>query len=384
MSILPRHALTLRGMPASWRPAGGVHATLRQTLWSNAETKEAARAVRIGLDELTDFVCISAPRMRWLAENAVECFLNISYAAGNMPALQRRATGRAREALETLLASYLDRDPASVTSDELQYLVTLTVYSHAIYPTGVGPTEKMVALTNSAYEACRSLDCAMGGDYRKILSSPKVSRDELFALMMWSISIIDAQLVPGLRIPARARALVPTLWQFLGSYPLVGAIGLSEGAHDDTFYDTAYFATHIGYIPTGYGRHALAIKEAPWLYRFLRENFYSVLDMGELDLVAEFVELFRFMGCTPENDLQVRDGTRYLLRLFHVAGDSWIEHREPDETSRSNSYDKMHKPWTGIAGIRARAPEPVRAGTYGSVFRKSVARSAHRKDRSAF
>ena len=321
--------------------------------------------------------------MRWLAENAVECFLNISYAAGNMPVLQRKATARAREVLKTLLAPYLDRDPASATADEHQYLVVLTVYSHAIYSTGARPTQKMVALTNSAYEACQSLDCSMGGDYRKTLSSPKVSYEELFALMMWCISIIDAQLVPGLRVPARARALVPALWRFLGNYPLVGANGYLEGAYDDTFYDTAYLATHIGYIPTGYGRHALAIKDAPWLYRFLRENFYSVLDMGELDLVAEFVEILRLMGCTPENDLQVRDGTRYLLRLFHAAGDSWIEHREPYETSRSNGYDRMHKPWTGIAGIRARAPEPVSAGTYGGVFRKSMIRSKHSKDRRA-
>lgn len=30
----------------------------------------------------------------------------------------------------------------------------------------------------------------------------------------------------------------------------------------------------------------------------------------------------------------------------------------------------MHKPWTGLAGGRDLTAEPVRPGTYGSIFRK--------------
>jgi hypothetical protein len=186
---------------------------------------------------------------------------------------------------------------------------------------------------------------------------------------MWSITFTDAQLVPGLELPAGAPDLPPALWSVLGHHPLVPARAFPEGARNPPFYDTAYLATHIAYIPTGYGRHPIYIADAPWLYRFLRENFYPVLEMGELDLVAEFVDLFRQYGCTEQNDLQLRDGTRYPLRLFHSAGDRWMTYREPNEPANTGDYNEVHKAWTGMAAVRVRVPEPPKPGTYGYVVR---------------
>ena len=171
----------------------------------------------------------------------------------------------------------------------------------------------------------------MGYDYRRKLAAANVSTDDLGDLVLWSVSFTDAQLVAGLELPAEARDLPPALWRFLAHYPLPGARSYRNGASDTRFYDTAYLATHIAYIPTGYGRYSIYVEDAPSLYRFLRENFYAVLEMGELDLVAEFVDLFRQYGCTEQDDLQVRDGTRYLLKLFHGAGDRWMAYREPYE-----------------------------------------------------
>ena len=54
---------------------------------------------------------------------------------------------------------------------------------------------------------------------------------------------------------------------------------------------------------------------------FHRESFYAVLEMGELELVAEFVDSLRQYGCTPENELQVHDGTKHLIDIFHAGGD---------------------------------------------------------------
>jgi hypothetical protein len=92
--------------------------------------------------------------------------------------------------------------------------------------------------------------------------------------------------------------------------------------------------------------------------------------MGELDLLAEFVDLFRQYGCTERDDLQLRDGTRYLLKLFHTAGDHWMAHREPNEKAKVSDYDAVHKAWTGMAGVRVRVPEPAKPGTYGGVVRR--------------
>jgi hypothetical protein len=217
---------------------------------------------------------------------------------------------------------------------------------------------------------CGSLTAAMGYDYRDRLTTGYPTIDQIWDLVMWSITFTDAQLVPGLTLPQEARDLPPVLWRFLEHYPFTAARTYPEGPRNRTFYDTAYLATHIAYIPTGYGRYAIHVSDAPWLYRFFRENFYAVLSMGELDMVAEFTDLFRQYGCTEQNDLQLRDGTRYLLNLFHSAGDRWMSHREPNEPTDTGDYNEVHKAWTGMAAVRVRIPEPARPGNYGGVIRQ--------------
>ncbi|MCG2622920.1 hypothetical protein LVY72_13540 [Arthrobacter sp. I2-34] len=47
-----------------------------------------------------------------------------------------------------------------------------------------------------------------------------------------------------------------------------------------------------------------------------------------------------------------------------------MTYREPGETDADvDSYDLVHKAWTGILGIRDRAIEPAAPGTYGGVVR---------------
>ena len=103
--------------------------------------------------------------------------------------------------------------------------------------------------------------------------------------------------------------------------------------------------------------------------RFIRENFYPVMAMGELDLFAEFVDLLRQYGCDATNDVQVRDGTRYLMGLYRKAGKSWIAHRESYEEGDVEPYELVHKPWTAIAGIKRRRWDPAARGSYGAIFR---------------
>lgn len=154
--------------------------------------------------------------------------------------------------------------------------------------------------------------------------------------------------------------------------------GLSTGGgtpvprrrQNERFSLTAYLATRIGYLITGDDRHPIYVQDSPALYRFLRENFYAVMQMGELDLTAEFVDDLRQYGCTEQNDQQVRDGSRYLLQLYHAAGDQWMAHREPYEKGKTvDDYELIHKAWTGLEGLRVRIPEAPVRGTYGGVVR---------------
>ena len=89
-----------------------------------------------------------------------------------MPALQIAARDQARRVLTLLLAPYLGR--SSATCNEFSYLVTLTIYSQALLPSGDVRTPLMVALTNVAYQACGSFPAAIGYDYHRTLAKEKV------------------------------------------------------------------------------------------------------------------------------------------------------------------------------------------------------------------
>jgi len=366
----PLCVLAPTDMPINWQPSGHVQQGLSTAPWSIGESQDAESAVTTGFHELQQFFSNRPSAVSFLGSDAVEAAIDASYAASNMPALQFAARDLARRNLLQLLAPYLARRSVTATCREFSLLLALTIHAHALLPVYDARTSTMVTLTNAAYKTCGSLVAAIGYDYRQKLGVGSPTIDDIWNLVMWSITFTDAQLVPDLNLPTEAYDLPPTLWSFLEHYPFVAALKYPEGARNRTFYDTAYLATHIAYIPTGYDRYPIHIEDAPWLYRFLRANFYAVLDMGELDMVAEFVDLFRQYGCTERNDLQLRDGTRYLLRLFHAAGDSWMNHREPHEPDNTGDYNEVHKAWTGMAAVRVRVPEPDKLGTYGGVVRQ--------------
>jgi hypothetical protein len=365
----PLCVLTPGGMPESWRPRGKIHETLGPQEWSDTEAKDAIAAVREGLDELGDYFAKHPTAISSLGIDAVESLIDASYAAANMPELQTEARTQARSALAVLIEPVLNLDPAAETCADLWYLLSLTVFAHSLYPATSTETGRLINLTNASLHACGSLEAVVGYDYRNMLTRDQIPTDDAWNLVMWSIELTDAQSIPGLDLPPGSEALPEETWRFFERHPFKGAIAYPDGENNTDFYHTAYLATHLAYIPTGYGRYPIYVQDSPALYDFLRGNFYAVLETGELDLVAEFVDLFRQYGCTERNDLQVRDGTRYLLGLFHAAGGRWMAHRESYEEEDINEYDLIHKPWTGMSGVRARIPESPEPGTYGSAVR---------------
>ncbi len=95
------------------------------------------------------------------------------------------------------------------------------------------------------------------------------------------------------------------------------------------------------------------------------------MEMGEADLLAQFIDTLRQYGCDDGNDVQVRDGARYLLSLFHNYNDNWMMYPEPGMTAaEAEDYDLIHKAWSGIAGVRPRVWEPIDPGTYGALVRR--------------
>ena len=95
------------------------------------------------------------------------------------------------------------------------------------------------------------------------------------------------------------------------------------------------------------------------------------MQSDELDLFASFLDTLRQYGCTAENDIQVRDGTRYLLKAFHDGNDRWMDYRIDGETDANIDDDRLiHYPWTGVLGVRVRKLEQPKPGTIGAIVRR--------------
>merc|ERR1712217_753892 len=115
-------------------------------------------------------------------------------------------------------------------------------------------------------------------------------------------------------------------------------------------------------------------NDAPWLFKYLRENFYSAVESGHLDLYAEFLDNFRQYGCTSLDDQQTVDGTLVLLEGFHQAKGRWMDYRDPDDDAKLGTYDIMHKAWTAYVGLHQRMIETPPPGiSYLQEARQAVA-----------
>ncbi len=354
-------------LPASWRPSGETAAALHQEPWSEADAAEVTHAMEVGISEMIDHFAAHPAAVPDLWEDSIAAILEAKYASANSPELDGLIAEGGYRNLDMLIEPYLGRDAATMTCPDYELVLPLALYASAS-GTRADATLKMVELSNASFAACGSLAGVLGMEFPAVLSSPTIDDDVVFDLVIWSLLFIEAELVPGLTMPDEMKEFSPTLWAFLKTYPIRNASTYEEGADDDGFIEAAYLATHIAYIPTGNHRFPIHIEDSAALYRFHRENFYPVMEMGELDLIAEFVDSLRQYGCTAENDLQVRDGTRYMLGLFHAAGDSWLRHLEEGETD-PDDYDLIHKAWTAVLGIRPRNIQEPLPGTYGGVVR---------------
>jgi hypothetical protein len=357
-------------MPEGWRPAGTVQQALAAEAWSESESAEAAFSVRRGIEEMVELYEQNPKAAEDLWEDSVASLIEVTYASANTAEVDEMARDGARENLTALVQPFLSRDPGTVQCSDYGSVLPLALHAHNQYQANDARVGHLVDLANDALAQCSSLSTAMELDYEPMLASGDASLGDAFDLVIWSLLLVEAQVVPGLDVPPEARDLPARAWDFFQDYPLPGAAEFPDGATDGTFIETAYLATHIAYIPTGNHRFPIYVEDAPNVYDFHRENFYPVLQMGELDLVAEFVDSLRQYGCTPENDLQVRDGTRYLLNVFHSGGDRWMTYREPGETTaETDDYDLVHKAWTAVLGVREREIEQPAPGTYGGVVR---------------
>ncbi len=112
------------------------------------------------------------------------------------------------------------------------------------------------------------------------------------------------------------------------------------------FVDHAYLATHVAYVLSDYARLNLSPEDLGPLYSYLRSEFPSAIRYGSLELIAEFVDVFRILGFDDRDDM-VCQGTRFLLeRQLPDGGWGGSEDGKP--------YDQIHATWVAVDALRDR------------------------------
>ena len=171
------------------------------------------------------------------------------------------------------------------------------------------------------------------------------STEELFDVTMSVYSLAKAEAAFGEEF--RVEPGIREVLGFLATVPLVSAEDdPSEGR--TIFREHAYLVTHVAYLLSHYNRIRLVPGDAPWVIDYLRSNFGAVLEAGDVELVAEFVDVFRSLGLTEEDDEDVRTGTEFLLETQNPDG-SWGPHGEAEDT-----YDAIHFSWCAVCALRER------------------------------
>lgn len=364
-------------MPQSWQPPAGLRESLSPAPWSKAEAKDAENAERAGINEMIDLFEKNASTAHKLFDDAVAALLQTTYSSANEPGFDARVIDAARANLTALLEPYGKRDPASAKCDEFEDMLPLAIFAHRLYPPQHRLTKVATERTNAAFRACGSFKVATEDILQKVRKDNLGDGEyidhleDLFDLYAWALLLIEAELYPDIELPDEARTFGQAAWAYFEAFPLPDSDAFEKGVKDERFVTLADLVTHLSHIPTGLGRHPLYVSDDPELYAFVREDFYPMMQSGDRDLFALFVDTLRQYGCSPENDVQVRDGTRYLLADFHKRDDKWMNYHEKRKTFTDPiEYLRIHHAWTAVLGVRDRKLEPPEPGTYGSLVRR--------------
>ena len=377
----------LQDMPKHWRPLPGLYPD-PGTPWTAQEQTLADESVEKGLDELVAFYehNMTVSRIQKLRNNAVNSLIDEAYASESMPSYHAKALRAAARVLKINAARFAtDKNNNKYTGCTKTY-EKLKYVGYGQYLVNNLPDDAELATLQAALTAhvnfmlqqdCQTLESVLDvGDLSTIFRDKHAHADDVFDWTLKAIALTDALTVPNLALPEGTEEFIAKVWKYLSHYEYPYARDHRKHYGDYTTRNTAWLATHVAYVPSGYGRHKQLIGDAPYLYQYIRENFYYALEYGMLDLFCEFVDLVRQYGCTEETDYQVRHGTRYILSLYLQGGHSWMNYREdgqpPDEDESIDDYDLIHKPWTAISGVIRRKFEPIVPGSYGHAFQEAL------------
>jgi len=274
-----------------------------------------------------------------LGTDALEPIINGAFAGGNMPDIRAVGLAQGQDILLQLAErelEYSNPTCAEFRGSNLPILVQYGRYLQLQAPPNLtlsAMQEVLVNATNGALDNCSPLEDYLGFDptdrlNRYPASIQEVSSaedwiDPIYSMVLQAVDTLGLLGIESVNMPDGALEYVASFWAYLFDYPFPRADEYPDGIYDPGFEQNSYIVTHLAYVVTGYQRYEISPNDAPWLFEYLRENFYAAVESGHLDLYAEFLDNFRQYGCTPLDDIQTRDGTLVLLERYREANGRW-------------------------------------------------------------
>jgi hypothetical protein len=110
------------------------------------------------------------------------------------------------------------------------------------------------------------------------------------------------------------------------------------------FYDSAYAISHVVYTLNDYGVWLLDPRLLPAEFEYLRTHLPAALEVGDPDMVGEFLDSLRAFGLGNQ-DAQVAAGIDFLVGSQNRDG-SW------GEADGNGDYPRFHATWAALDGLR--------------------------------
>lgn len=364
-------------MPSSWRAPSELVKNLNRKPWSDAENSKVERAKNGGIDEIITYFKAHPDAVKELWDDSVESLLQLTYASQNKPAQDKKLRAAATQNLILLIEDFEGDDPDDATCVEAPEVLPVAIFANKLLGQTNPQRAFIVDYADSAIDDCRSVDDITGLDNKalsKLRAKSKQNIETLFDYHLWAIWLLEAEAIEGIELTPATHNFAPKVWQHFRKLKLPGFSDTDDGADRLLRLAAVDLASHLTHIPTAVHRYPIYINDHPNLFIFLRQSFYDVLQFGDLDLTASLIDSLKQYGCTPQNDVQIRDGVRHLLQIYENNAHSWMTYlRRKRPEGEVDPYAMVHVPWTAVLGLRDRKLNPPNAGTFGAFVRKKLA-----------
>jgi hypothetical protein len=111
-----------------------------------------------------------------------------------------------------------------------------------------------------------------------------------------------------------------------------------------SFYDSVYAISHVVYTLNDYGVWLLDPRLLPHEFEYLVDHLDTALQVGDPDMVGEFLDSLRAFGLDNE-DAHIAAGVEFLIATQNRNG-SWGPQDEGAE------YPRFHATWAALDGLR--------------------------------